>query len=399
MFKLVRTLFSLVPVRTGLAAVVLCAPIVLTVIFRSLALQALETGRQIWRVYRQNSRLVFFGTVACWWALWDWSQPVLHSDRIASLWPAFSDPAIREMVFCLLPLITFAIAQIIAYLADKSVYDLRWSRTAILRQAFWSLIRYIAPLLLISAAFEEIFDGDLLGAVWLVCAFIVFAIGKIFHDKAMGVNPRLLNSGEIRNRCMAMAEKMNVDLRRVYVVPQGKGHLLNAFAGFGGISLTDTLSQRLNRAEVDATIAHELGHLKLGHAPKSLLVLFLAFATPAALFFRWPMRVPGVRPALDFFVIFAPFLVFYFFSRRFEYQADRESASRSPEIEISSLIKLHRAADAPFQVNVLAEMFLTHPSLMHRIAGIARGSGISNARVEEMLRKKEPTKTLNAASS
>jgi Zn-dependent protease with chaperone function len=403
MLKLVETLFSLVPVRAGLALIVLCAPIVLTVIFRSLALRAPENGRQIWFAYRQNSRLVFFATIGGWWALWDWSQPFLLSDRVRSLWPAFSDPAIREMVFCLLPLITFAIAQTVAYFTDKSVYDLHWSRMAILRQGFWSLIRHVAPLLFISAAFEEIFDGELLGTVWLVCAFMVFVIGKISHDKAMGINSRLLKSGEIRNRSMAVAEKMNVDLRRVYVVPQGKGHLLNAFAGFGGISLTDTLSQRLNRAEVDCTIAHELGHLKLGHAPKSLVVLFSAFAFPALLFFGWPLRVPAIRPALDFFVIFAPFLVFYFFSRRFEYQADRESALRNPEIEISSLIKVHHAVEVPFKVNVLTEMFLTHPSLMHRVAAIARNSGISETRVEEMLwkgglRKKAPTKTLDAAS-
>ena len=70
---------------------------------------------------------------------------------------------------------------------------------------------------------------------------------------------RLLKSGEMRNRVMVMAEKMKVDLRRVYVVAQGKGHLLNAFAGLDGISLTDTLSQRLNRAEVDCTIAQTSG--------------------------------------------------------------------------------------------------------------------------------------------
>jgi Zn-dependent protease with chaperone function len=404
MLKLINTLFSLAPVRTGLAVAALCAPIVLVVIFRSVALRAPERSRRIWFSYRQNSRLVFLGTVACWWAIWDWSQPFLLSGRIRSLSSVFSDPAIREMVFCLLPLTTFATAQTIAYFTDKSVGDLRWSRVAIFRQAFWSLLRNVAPLLLISAAFEEIFDGELLGTVWFVCAFIVFIIGRISHDRAMGINPRLLKSGEIRNRAMAMAEKMNVDLRRVYVVPQGKGHLLNAFAGFGSISLTDTLSQRLNRAEVDSAIAHEFGHLKLGHGPKALLILFLVFAFTSLLFFGWPARVPAVRPALDFFVILVPFLVFYFFSRRFEYQADRESASRNPEVEISSLVKLHRAAEAPIEFNVVTEMFLTHPSLIHRVEAIARRNGVPETRVEEILGKaspktKEHATTLNSTSS
>ena len=198
-----------------------------------------------------------------------------------------------------------------------------------------------------------------------------------------------------------MAEKMNVDLRQVYVVPQGKGHLLNAFAGIGSISLTDTLSQHLNRAEVDCTIAHELGHLKFGHTRKTLLTLVLAFGIPSVLFFKWPTRVPAFRPALDLFVIFVPFLAFYFFSRRFEYQADQESARnvRNPEIEISSLAKLHRAAGAPFRMSRLTEMFLTHPSLIHRVEAIARRNGISDARISEILRHAEPRTKKNAKAS
>ncbi|HKF50895.1 MAG TPA: M48 family metalloprotease [Candidatus Acidoferrales bacterium] len=202
-----------------------------------------------------------------------------------------------------------------------------------------------------------------------------------------------------------MAEKMNVDLRSVYVVPQGKGHLLNAFAGFGSISLTDTLSQRLNRAEVDCTIAHELGHLKLRHGPKILGLLFLVFAFPSLLFFKWPTRLPALRPALDLFVMFAPFLVFCFFSRHFEYQADSESAAsaRNPEIEISSLAKIHRAAGVRFRMNRLTEMFVTHPSLVHRVSAIARRSGISDERVSEILQDepsaRQRAKVLDAASS
>lgn len=190
-------------------------------------------------------------------------------------------------------------AQTIAYNTDKLIGQLHWSQAAILRQAFWSVIRFAVPLLLISAAFESIFDGYVSGVVWLPCALVVAVVGRVFHDKALGMNSRLLKSGELRNRAMAMAEKMDVDLRQVYIVPQGKGHLLNAFAGFGSISLTDTLSQRLNRAEVDCTIAHELGHLKLGHLHKTILTLILAFAIPVMVFFEWPARVPALRPALD----------------------------------------------------------------------------------------------------
>ncbi|HEV2304758.1 MAG TPA: hypothetical protein VGR93_04525 [Candidatus Acidoferrales bacterium] len=122
--------------------------------------------------------------------------------------------------------------QTIVYATDKKVAHLHWSHAAVLRQAFWSVIRFVVPLLLISDAFEAIFDGDPRGIIWLICAFVVSVTGRIFHDRALGVNVRLLKAGELRNRAMTMADRMNVDLRHVYILPQGRGHLLNAFAGF-----------------------------------------------------------------------------------------------------------------------------------------------------------------------
>jgi len=163
--RLVRVLFSLVPIQSSLAAVVLCAPVVLAISFQCVALKAPAKGHGIWFGYRQNSRLIFLTTIGGWWALWDLSQPFVLSERIYLLSPAFSDPAIREMVFCLFPLITFAIAQTIVYATDKSIGELHWSHIAILSQAFWSLIRHVVPLLLVCAAFEAIFDGEVLGMV------------------------------------------------------------------------------------------------------------------------------------------------------------------------------------------------------------------------------------------
>ena len=279
------------------------------------------------------------------------------------------------------------------YSIDKSIAQLHWSRVAVLRQGFWSVVRFGIPLLLIADGFEAIFDGELQGVIWLVAAFGVAIFGRVFLDRALGVNSRLLKSGELRNRALVMAERMGVDLRQVFIVPQGKGHLLNAFAGVGSISLTDTLSHHLNQAEVDCTIAHELGHLKLRHVRKTLLTIVLVFIIPSILFFRLSPRVLAFRPALDVLVTFAPFLVFYFFLRRFEYQADRESVVMyNAEVEIRSLAKLHQAADVPLEINRLSELFLTHPSLMRRATAIARSNGISDDRVREILRDIQPRK-------
>jgi hypothetical protein len=70
MFDLVKTLVALAPIQTSLAIVILCAPVLLALIFRGVALHAPANGHQVWFSYRQNSRLIFFATIGGWWALW-----------------------------------------------------------------------------------------------------------------------------------------------------------------------------------------------------------------------------------------------------------------------------------------------------------------------------------------
>ena len=131
----------------------------------SLALRTPAKSHRIWFGYRQYMRLVLFVMIGGWWALWDANRSALFPQIVHS-WAAFADPAIQEFIFWLLPLATFSAAETIACATDKSIAGLHWTRAAILRQAFWSVIRFVVPLLLISAAFEAIFDGEVLVFVW-----------------------------------------------------------------------------------------------------------------------------------------------------------------------------------------------------------------------------------------
>jgi Zn-dependent protease with chaperone function len=137
--------------------------------------------------------------------------------------------------------------------------------------------------------------------------------------------------------------------------------------------------------------------LKLRHVGKTLLTIILVFIIPSILFFGLAPRTLTFRPAFDVLVTFAPFLVFYFFLRRFEYQADHESVvACNAEAEIRSLAKLHQVAGAPFRANRLSELFLTHPSLMRRATAIATSNGISGDRVNDILRDAEPPRKKRA---
>ena len=72
------------------------------------------------------------------------------------------------------------------------------------------------------------------------------------------------------------------------------------FTGFGAtkrIVFFDTLLERLTPAEIEAVLAHELGHFARGHIPRLLLVRFaLAFALLAMM--GWLLREPAFAAAL-----------------------------------------------------------------------------------------------------
>lgn len=171
--------------RFVLPALVLIVPIVLVFFFRRSSLRAPDRSR-VWFAYRQNTRLLFLTTVVGWWALWDWNRPLLFSPRYLLVWPALSNPTIQQLIFWILPIGSLAIAQTMSYSTDKLIAQLHWSRMALLRQGFWSVVRFGIPLFIdfifriaaasfgLSARVRRLGDfRALLGFLFLLAAFCV----------------------------------------------------------------------------------------------------------------------------------------------------------------------------------------------------------------------------------
>ena len=57
---------------------------------------------------------------------------------------------------------------------------------------------------------------------------------------------------------LAAPAHMGVTIRRVYIVPAGKGLLTNAYGLSNAIALTDSLGQYLTKTQIDYVMAHEL---------------------------------------------------------------------------------------------------------------------------------------------
>ena len=108
---------------------------------------------------------------------------------------------------------------------------------------------------------------------------------------------------------------MDVTLRKVFVVPAGKGHLTNAYGMSNAIALTDSLGQHLNDRQMDFVVAHEVAHVKLKHGRKELLLVVTIFTITALSLFLFSLQIKNLRPLSPLFqllAIFGPLVALYY---------------------------------------------------------------------------------------
>lgn len=372
-----------VPLGPALVAgAILLLPIAATLWIRWIVFHSPQIGKAIWALYRGFGSFIVVSAVYCWWVMWD-----LRGHSIAPIFPDASSFD-ETLFFWVPPILSLGSFLVLCYAADRTLLQLRWTTADLLRRAWWRLFNFPIPLLMVAAGFDAIFRRKAGGVGWLLAAGIVATIGRIFSRRAEGMKFTTLKSGEIRNRSLRMATRMGVTLRRVFVVPAGKGHLTNAYGMSNAIGLTDNLGKYLTKGQVDYVIAHELAHVKLKHARKHLVMVVTIFSTLAILSFRFFQLSSRFRPLLQFAVIFGPILAIAYCTRRFEYSADAAATefTGDPETAIRALVNLHQGYDLPIQRNALSELFMSHPSLARRLQAIASLGNISADRFADILR-------------
>jgi STE24 endopeptidase len=155
--------------------------------------------------------------------------------------------------------------------------------------------------------------------------------------------------------------------------------------------LFDTLVAQLSELELEAVLAHEIGHYKKRHIVKligvSVFSLLIAFAAIAWLSRQeWFFRAFGFEPQNDFapaaivpamllFALLAGTVSFWLgpiinvWSRRFEYQAD--AFAREVMGEAQSLIGALRKANEKNLGNLMPHplysgFYYSHPTLLER---------------------------------
>lgn len=314
-----------------------------------------------------------------------------HSEIPAFLvrkFPATWDHSNMEaLLFWLPPVVSLGMFLVICYVVDRTVLKQRWSFVALLQRAWWRLVSFVIPLLMLASGFTLIFKGKIIGIVWLISAGIVSRVGTGFLRRAEGMKFNPLKSGELRNRALKMAAHMGVTIRRVYMVPAGKGHLTNAYGLSNAIALTDSLGQYLTKTHIDYVMAHELAHVSLKHGRKHLLLVLGVFLVLSLVLFRFSQYAMALLPFAEIFVIVGPLVAIYYFSRRFEYAADAFAVdfTGDPEAAIRALVTLHKIHEVPAQSDRFSELFMTHPPLARRAAAIAKVGHVPAERFDRIL--------------
>lgn len=238
------------------------------------------------------------------------------------------------------------------------------------------------------------------GALWWVWGFAVFFLFQLvmvvlYPMVIMPLFNKLepMEAGELRSRLFALADRTGFQAQTILVMDGSKrsGHSNAFFAGFGKfrrIVLFDTLIEQMETAELEAVLAHEIGHYKLGHIPKmialsavSSLGMFavLGWLAQADWFTRaffFDASADGrIVPVLLLFMLLSGLVTFWLspltsgLSRKHEYEADAfaRKAMGSFEPLSNALRKLHKENLSNLTPHPLYSRFhYSHPTLVER---------------------------------
>jgi STE24 endopeptidase len=232
--------------------------------------------------------------------------------------------------------------------------------------------------------------------VWLVwmafSLFMFWAYPAVIAPLFNKFTP--LENESLKARIQALLDKCGFRSQGIYVMDGSRrsGHGNAYFTGFGRnkrIVFFDTLLESLDPQEVEAVLAHELGHFKLRHIQKRLLTTAaLSLAGLAVL--GWLVGQPwfyhglGVsRPsaymALMLFMMVTPAFTFLLqplmarLSRKHEFEADAYAVQQSSGSDlVQALVKMYRENASTLTPDPLYSAFHdSHPPAPLRISQIS----------------------------
>jgi STE24 endopeptidase len=204
-----------------------------------------------------------------------------------------------------------------------------------------------------------------------------------------------LPEGSLRDRLLRLAERTRFRARSIQIMDGSKRsrHSNAFFTGLGGfrkIVLFDTLVQQLSEPELEAVLAHEIGHYKEKHVPKMLLASALGSLAGFYLlsilvkqdwfYLSFGFQPGNLASAMLLFGLLSGVITFWvspvlhWWSRHYEYQADAFAANVMNES--TSLIRALRKLNEKNLSNLTphplySSFYYSHPTLLERERALA----------------------------
>ncbi|HEX7043545.1 MAG TPA: M48 family metallopeptidase [Burkholderiales bacterium] len=201
----------------------------------------------------------------------------------------------------------------------------------------------------------------------------------------------------LKQRLQSLLARTGFRSEGIYVIDSSRrtSHGNAYFTGFGRakrVVFFDSLLEQLAEDEVEAVVAHELGHYKLRHIARRL-VLFTALSLVGLALLGWlagepwfyralGVPQPSNHAALALFVMVSPVFTYFLSpllargSRRHEYEADAFAAAQSDaRALVQALVKLYRENASTLTPDPLHSAFYdSHPPALARISRLQKAA-------------------------
>jgi STE24 endopeptidase len=199
----------------------------------------------------------------------------------------------------------------------------------------------------------------------------------------------------LKTRVNALMQRCGFAAKGLFVMDGSKrsAHANAYFTGFGAakrVVFFDTLLKQLSPEEIDAVLAHELGHYKRRHIIKRIVLMFtLSLAGFALLGWvssqAWFYSGLGVMPSLDtpndalaliLFMMVVPLFTLFLsplmaqLSRKHEFEADAYAVEHTNGSDLASaLLKLYKDNASTLTPDpVYARFYYSHPPASERLS-------------------------------
>lgn len=326
-------------------------------------------------------------------------------NALSEFWTGwFSDPVVHGMALIISTFMIMSAAEL----------PLSYYRVFVIEERFG--FNKMTPLMFFTDLIKQTAIGLLLGAPLLFCVlWLMEKTGDLwwlyawfawiaFNLFVLAIYPAWiaplfnkfspLEDAALKTRIERLMNKCGFTASGLFVMDGSRrsNHGNAYFTGFGKtkrIVFFDTLLARLEPAEIEAVLAHELGHFKLRHVIKRIAVSFvislgflwlLGYSMQQAWFYEGlgvtAGSVPSTSMALLLFFLVMPVFTFLLhpisslYSRKHEFEADAYAAQNaSADDLIHALVKLYQDNASTLTPDPLHSAFYdSHPPASIRVA-------------------------------